>query len=131
MNWAKTKMIHSAGKQHKEHSEKSEMWTELDNSLAKEWSFYPSVADVLKSMSIIHSTQFWADSLLHSQDFLDNTSGDKEQWAIISIHKANGYTSRKEEEQEKRVTIFFSFLCYDADIRFTNTVMHPTTQHSL
>lgn len=50
MNWAKTKMIHSAGKQHKENSEKSEMWTGLDYILAKEWSFYPSVADVLKSM---------------------------------------------------------------------------------
>lgn len=55
MHRAKTKMFHSAGKQHKENSEKSETWTGLDNSLAKEWSFSLSVADVLKSMSIIHS----------------------------------------------------------------------------
>lgn len=55
MHWAKTKMFHSAGKQHKENSEKSEMWTGLDNSLAKERSLYLSVADLLKSMSIIHS----------------------------------------------------------------------------
>lgn len=96
MHWAKTKMFNSAGKQHKENSEKSETWKALNNSLAEERSFYLSVADVLKSMSIIHSralwkrkqtllcsffsskTQFWPDSLLHSQDFLDNTSGDKE-----------------------------------------------------
>lgn len=55
MHWAKTKRFQeSAAKQHKENREKREIWRGLDNSLAKEQTFYPSVADILKSMSISH-----------------------------------------------------------------------------